>query len=653
MLFILIANAVESVNTEYESLWLSVHKPSPRLAWLTQHVGLVECQFSEAIKREIALVCTDLNTTMAKYTQPSDKAARLVFLHSTDASLGTEGYTITNKGRKVIIAAYGDAGWLYGLYHMLRLAATNHTLRKLNVREVPFFESRQLNHWDDLNGNIERGYAGRSLWQWDQLPSVISQRYIHYARACASVGLNGVVLNNVNADPRILRSDYLRKVAALADVLREYNIKVFLAINFAAPMKPSDTPDVMRKWGGIGTLTSADPCLPEVEQWWKQKADEIYKLIPDFGGFLVKANSEGMPGPQDYGRSHADGANMLARALKPHGGRVIWRTFVYNAHSDPDRLKRPYKEFMPLDGKFDQAVILQAKNGALDFQPMEPPQPLFCSMKHTPLMLEVQITQEYLGQSVYLVDLLPMWQAFLQSPVARRWLEDTDCPWIAGVANTGSDPNWTGHDFAQFNWYAFGRMAWQPFIDAHTVRQEWICQTWHTDKASQQVIEQMMEGSWRAFVSSQTPYALGMTVRRNGHLKAGFTERVPEYFSIGPSGIGTDRTCHGTGYAQQYPDSLANIFNNENTCPEDVLLCFHHLPWTYKMSSGKTLREAFLEGLHAGVEKAERNIKLWQGLSGKIDHNRHARVAKLLEVELYEAQLYYESAMKFYEQKVK
>ena len=389
----------------------------------------------------------------------------------------------------------------------------------MNIRETPALDSRQLNHWDDL-GTIERGYAGRSLWKWNDLPGKIDPRYTDYARANASIGINGVILNNVNADPRFLRRDYLEKIAVLAQIFRKYNIRVYLAANFGAPMKPSATPDVMRQWGGVGNLNTADPRNPEVQKWWKTKADEIYSLIPDFGGFVVKANSEGMPGPQDYGCTHADGANMLARALKPHGGIVMWRTFVYNPEIDKDRIKRSYKEFLPLDGMFDDNVILQTKNGALDFQPSEPAQPLFGSMTRTPLMAELQITQEYLGHSTYLVYLLPMWREFLDfdthckgagSTIAKILTGEVipqSYRAIAGVANTGDSHNWTGHHFAQANWFAFGRLAWNPKLETHKITSEWIKSTWNCDKQTLKVVEQMMMPTWKSFVCSHAPYSI-------------------------------------------------------------------------------------------------------------------------------------------------
>jgi alpha-glucuronidase len=362
-----------------------------------------------------------------------------------------------------VVAASTDLGALYGTFRLLRLFQTRQPVEALRIADHPHIGLRLLDHWDNLDGTIERGYAGESIWKWDELPGRVGSRVKDYARACASVGINGVVLNNVNSDPRVLRADYLEKVAALAAALRPYGVRVYLAANFAAPLRPSATPEKMKKWGGIGNLTTADPLVPRVGNWWRAKADEIYRAVPDFGGFLVKANSEGMPGPSDYGRSHADGANMLAEALAPHHGVVMWRAFVYPANADPDRAKRAYEEFHPLDGRFAANVLVQPKNGPLDFQPREPFHPLFGAMPETPLMMELQVTQEYLGHADHLVYLAPMWEEVLRSDTHERGagstvarvidgtLEEHTLTGIAGVANVGLDENWTGHPFAQAN----------------------------------------------------------------------------------------------------------------------------------------------------------------------------------------------------------
>ena len=399
-------------------------------------------------------------------------------------SVGDAGYVIRTTQidlrATVVIASGSDVGALYGVFHFLRLVQTGQPVASLSIEERPRFERRILNHWDNLDGTIERGYAGRSLWKWEELPGRLDPRLEEYARANASIGINGTVLNNVNANPASLSAPYLEKAAALAKLFRPYGIRVYLSANFNAPRS-------------LGKLPTADPLDPAVAAWWRQKADEIYRLIPDFGGFLVKANSEGQPGPQDYKRTHADGANVLADAVGPHGGIVMWRAFVYDASVDPDRVKRAYLEFVPLDGKFRDNVLVQVKNGPLDFMPREPFSPLFGAMPKTPLVAELQVTQEYLGHSNHLVYLAPMWKEFLDaetyaagpgSPVSRvldGTLHGYRRTAIAGVANTGLDTNWTGHDFAQANWYAYGRLAWNPALGAAEIADEWIRMTWSSD----------------------------------------------------------------------------------------------------------------------------------------------------------------------------
>jgi len=507
------------------------------------------------------------------------------------------------------------------------------------------FQLRLLNHWDNLDGSIERGYAGSSLWKWDELPEKVSDRVREYARLNASIGINGIVLNNVNADPRILRKDYLEKVKALADVFREYDIKVYLTANFAACLKPSKTPNEWKNWGGVGTLDTADPLKPEVEAWWKQKAAEIYSMIPDFGGFLVKADSEGMPGPQTYGRSHAEGANMLARALKPYGGLVMWRTFVYNPEVDKDRIKRCYKEFVKLDGQFMDNVILQVKNGGLDFQASEPVQPLFFAMKHTRLMPELQITQEYTGQSTYLVNLLPMWRHFLHDLGKKNIKKMAG---IAGVANVGSDANWTGNLFAQFNWYAFGRLSANPDISDDEIYHDWITQTFHVDSVTEKIIRQIMEPTWWDYTQSHSPYGLGFTLKREDHLTAGFEERVGTEWQCDTWGIGYDRTETGSNYISQFPAKMQSLYANPETCPDAYLLCFHKLPWTFKMKDGRFLREAFLEGLQQGERRATENRELWKSIKDRLPNNVYEQVLENFDNEIEAAKEFYRSAMNFF-----
>lgn len=440
---------------------------------------------------------------------------------------------------------------------------------------------------------------------------------------------------------------------------------MYLAPNFAAPVKPSTTKDVGKQWGGVGIghLDTADPLNPEVQKWWMDKVNEIYSLIPDFGGFLVKANSEGMAGPQDYHRSHVDGANMLARALKPHGGIVLWRTFVYNPEIDKDRMKRSYKEFQPLDGQFDENVVLQTKNGTLDFQPSEPAQPLFGAMRHTPLFPELQITQEYLGRSVSLVYLLPMWRkTFLdfdtycngKGSTVSNIIAGKTFPsrmlGMAGVGNIGRSRNWTAHHFAQANWYAFGRLAWNPEESTESITSDWIKSTWNCDEATLEVIRQMMMPTWESFVCAHAPYSLGFTVKREDHYTAGFEQRANKEWHVSKESIGTDRTTKGTNYVSQYFKYNKDIFNSLSQCPELYLLCFHNVPWSHKMKSGKSLREEFKSNLKRGIEQVDVNIGLWKSIRNKIDPVRYEEVLESLYKEQRDTKVFYQAALNFFSQ---
>lgn len=479
----------------------------------------------------------------------------------------------------------------------------------------PHFERRILNHWDNLDGTIERGYAGRSLWQWDQLPESVSPRYEEYARLISSMGINGTVLNNVNANSRILSHEYLPKVAAIADVLRPYGIRVYLSANFAAPMQ-------------LDSLPTADPQDKRVARWWKRKADEIYKLIPDFGGFLVKANSEGQPGPCDFGRTHAQGANMMARALRKHGGIVMWRAFVYSP-SDPDRAKQAYAEFKPLDGKFDSNVIVQVKNGPIDFQPREPVSPLLLDMPGTPLMPELQITQEYLGHRNHLAYLAPMWQEFFETAKPDRY----DA--IAGVANIGDAANFTGHPFGRANLYAFGRMAWDPTLSPDSIADEWIVRDLSvTEPVIKAKIKDIMLRSREAVVDYMMPMGLHHLFAWGHHygpepwcdIPGARPDWMPSYYHRADStGIGFDRSPSGSNATAQYPDSLAGLYADPETCPENLILWFHHLPWDYKLKSGDTVWSALCRHYERGYQTALDMLRDWDSLKhyfesdGKLD----------------------------------
>lgn len=658
---------LSTVDTGYE-LWMN-YKPLPE-SGLKQsairygsRITLPGSRYDEVIREELERALKALLTVTLTFVQ--DEAAGIQMSFCKDKGLGEEGYIIRSGKKRITLQAYSDAGFLYGTFHLIRLIQCGYPLEQLNIKETPALEFRMINHWVGLGGTVERGYAGKGLWAWDDLPKKIEPRYTDYARAEASIGINAVILNNVNSDPRILGHDYLEKVAALADIFRKYHIKVYLAPNFAAPVKPSTTKDAGKQWGGVGIghLDTADPLNPEVQKWWTDKVNEIYSLIPDFGGFLVKANSEGMAGPQDYHRSHVDGANMLARALKPHGGIVLWRTFVYNPEIDKDRMKRSYKEFQPLDGQFDENVVLQTKNGTLDFQPSEPAQPLFGAMRHTPLFPELQITQEYLGRSVSLVYLLPMWrQTFLDfdtycngkgstiSNIITGKTFPSRMLGMAGVGNIGRSRNWTAHHFAQANWYAFGRLAWNPEESTESITSDWIKSTWNCDEATLEVIRQMMMPTWESFVCAHAPYSLGFTVKREDHYTAGFEQRANKEWHVSKESIGTDRTTKGTNYVSQYFKYNKDIFNSLSQCPELYLLCFHNVPWSHKMKSGKSLREEFKSNLKRGIEQVDVNIGLWKSIPNKIDPVRYEEVLESLYKEQRDTKAFYQAALNFFSQ---
>lgn len=561
------------------------------------------------------------------------------------SGLGDEGFLIktlkVNGTPCTVIAARKDMGVMYGVFHFLRLLQTQSDIKDLNITQMPKLQRRMLNHWDNLNGTIERGYAGYTLWDWQRLPGYIDPRYRDYARANASIGINGTVLNNVNANARSLTTEYLIKAAALADVFRPYGIRVYLTARFSAPKE-------------LRALNTADPLDPEVRQWWKDKVKEIYKYIPDFGGFLVKANSEGQPGPQDYKRTHADGANMMAEALEPYGGIVMWRAFVYENSRNVDRAGNGYEEFKPLDGKFNKNVFVQPKNGPIDFQPREPFHPLFGAMPQTPLMLEFQITQEYLGYATNLAYLGPLFEECLDADTYTKGkgttvanvLEDYNrshsISGIAGVANIGTDINWCGHLFGQSNWYAFGRMAWNPELSSEEVADEWLRMTFNNNTSFVNPIKEMMQQSRETVVNYRNPLGLNHIMNFATHYGPGPWYKDPhwdakDYHKADETGIGVDRTSKGSNVVNQYAKPLAEILENLNTCPQKDLLWFHHLPWDYQMPSGKILWDELVAYYYKGVEEVRGMRKLWDSMEGKIDAERFNHVKQLLKVQEDEA----------------
>lgn len=536
-----------------------------------------------------------------------------------------EGFRITISEESTTVSAGTERGLLYGAFALLR-GETGY--------QAPFFKYRILNHWDNLDGSIERGYAGESIF-WNDDLTFDPRRLEYYAMANAAIGINGVVLNNVNASPKMLSRAYLQKVREIADILRPWGIRVYLSVNFASPM-------------ALGKLKTADPLDAKVRNWWKEKTKEVYQLIPDFGGFLVKANSEGQPGPFDYGRSHAEGANMLAEALAPYQGIVMWRSFVYGAkHKGEDRVKQAVSEFAELDGAFLPNVILQSKNGPLDFQPREPYAPIFDQMHKTPQMAELQITQEYLGQSKHLVYLAPMWKEFFGFVNPSRLVG------IAGVANIGDNTNWCGHHFSQANWYAFGRLAWDPTLSSEQIAWEWLTQTFDTSVSDQQPWTQekgrvldMMLRSREACVDYMMPLGLHHIFKFDHHMgpepdgfKAEYPiEWCPVYYHQADSiGVGFNRSSSGTNATAQYREPYHTLYNNIATCPEMYLLWFHHVPWDYRMKSGRTLWEELQCHYQHGVEETDDFLRVWEEVRPFIDSQRWQEVNDLLHFQQQDA----------------
>ena len=584
-----------------------------------------------------------------------------------------EGYNIyarpaqqgDNIQYEATITASNPIGLLYGAYELIRLQNTDayntgsgnqqNFSKAIDETEKPQVGLRILNHWDNLDGSIERGYAGKSIFKWEEIKlgkngkggsisKSLHDRLITYARANASLGINGSVLNNVNASPKMMTAEYINKVKVIANILRPYGIRVYLSINFASPM-------------ALGYTKTADPLDKKVQQWWQKKAKEIYATIPDFGGFLVKANSEGQPGPGDYHRTHADGANMLADAVKPYGGIIMWRSFVYGAnHKGEDRVKQAVSEFKGMDGKFRDNVILQSKNGPLDFQPREPYAPIFDNIKQTPQIAELQITQEYLGQSKHLTYLAPMWKEFFGFVNPDRLVG------ISGVANIGDDANWCGHPFSQANWYAFGRLAWNPSLTAEEIAHEWLVQTYENqDEKFTKPVEMMMMTSREACVNYMMPLGLHHIFKFDHHYGPepdGFIASYPlewcpvYYHKADAQGIGFDRSSKGTDAVGQYPEPYRSLYDNIETCPEEYLLWFHHVPWTYKMKSGSTLWQELCMKYNMGVAMVEVYRDFWhtsakQFMKGHEQEWQHTD--SLLNVQLENAKEWRNTCLKYFQ----
>ncbi|WP_083187193.1 alpha-glucuronidase family glycosyl hydrolase [Polaribacter vadi] len=562
-----------------------------------------------------------------------------------------------NGNKKIVITAKTATGVLYGVFRFLRELQTNQPIEQIKIIDSPKVDVRILNHWDNLDRTVERGYAGFSIFDWHKLPDFKDPRYLDYARANASIGINGTVVNNVNSNALILTPMYLEKVKALADIFRPYGLKIYLTARFSAPIE-------------IGGLKTADPLNEDVKNWWNEKVKEIYKYIPDFGGFLVKANSEGQPGPQDYDRNHVDGANMFADALAPFKGIVMWRAFVYSEHNPTDRAKQAYTEFVPYDGKFKDNVIIQVKNGAIDFQPREPFHPMFGAMPNTNLMIEFQITQEYMGGATHLVYQPKLFQEVLEADTYRKGkgsivakvidgsLHNKKLTGVSGVSNIGNDINWTGNHFLQSNWYGFGRLAWNPYLDAKSIADEWLRMTFTNENDFVNPIKNMMIDSRETVVNYMTPLGLHHIMATNHHYGPGpwvgnlsRPEWNPVYYhKANEKGVGFNRTKTGSNATAQYAPEVEEMFNNVSTTPEIYLLWFHHLPWDYKLKNGKTLWNNIALKYQQGVNEAENMISSWNLMEQYVDESRFKEIQMMLNIQYKEAKWWRDSCLLYFQQ---
>ena len=652
-LFMVLASLQASAQNDWSSLWLG--KASANACQVTTSA-------EENATVKIARQELENNWRGKNVELKIDKALNLGEGYNIYARPAQQGDNIQYEAT---ITASNPIGLLYGAYELIRLQNTDayntgsgnqqNFSKAIDETEKPQVGLRILNHWDNLDGSIERGYAGKSIFKWEEIKlgkngkggsisKSLHDRLITYARANASLGINGSVLNNVNASPKMMTAEYINKVKVIANILRPYGIRVYLSINFASPM-------------ALGYTKTADPLDKKVQQWWKKKAKEIYATIPDFGGFLVKANSEGQPGPGDYHRTHADGANMLADAVKPYGGIIMWRSFVYGAnHKGEDRVKQAVSEFKDMDGKFRDNVILQSKNGPLDFQPREPYAPIFDNIKQTPQIAELQITQEYLGQSKHLTYLAPMWKEFF------GFVNPDKLVGISGVANIGDDANWCGHPFSQANWYAFGRLAWNPSLTAEEIAHEWLVQTYENQNEKfTKPVEMMMMTSREACVNYMMPLGLHHIFKFDHHYGPepdGFIASYPwewcpvYYHKADAQGVGFDRSSKGTDAVGQYPEPYRSQYDNIETCPEEYLLWFHHVPWTYKMKSGSTLWQELCMKYNMGMAMVEVYRDFWhtsakQYMKGHEQEWQHTD--SLLKVQLENAKEWRNTCLKYFQ----
>lgn len=580
-------------------------------------------------------------------------------LDSELKQLGPEGFLIKNTtvdgSNVIVIAANEDIGVLYGAFHLLRMIQTRQNLEAVSFQSAPKVQYRTVNHWDNINRIVERGYAGLSIWEWGTLPEYRHPRYTDYARLNASLGINGTAINNVNANPDFLTPQFLEKITVLADIFRPYGIRVFLSVNYFSPMR-------------LGGLETADPLDPEVREWWKDKASEIYSYIPDFGGFLVKADSEGQPGPQHYGRNHAEGANVLAEALEPHGGIVIWRAFVYDPEQN-DRFREAYDEFVPLDGKFAENVILQVKNGPIDFQPREPLSPLFGALPQTNTMIELQVTQEYFGFNTHLAYQGPLFTEVLNADTYAKGegstvgkvvagdVFDYEMTGMAGVLNTGTDRNWTGHPFVQSSWYAYGRLAWDHTLSAREIADEWMRMTFTNNEEFLDPVKEIMMESREAGVNYRNPLGLTHLYAQGHHYgpapwhhRSGRADWTSVYYHrADDGGIGFDRTETGSNAVEQYHEPVAEMFRDINQIPEEYLLWFHRVSWDYQMASGRTLWEELVHKYYKGVDTVRWMQETWNSVEGLIDDERFEMVGALLKIQERDAVRWRDSCVLYFQ----
>tara|TARA_R110002020_G_scaffold91560_2_gene222378 strand:+ start:137835 stop:139988 length:2154 start_codon:yes stop_codon:yes gene_type:complete len=649
------------VSSEYRHVFSNIHfsYKSPILRSAAEELQLgVNGMLGQ--NKVVSLPFSDTTTMVILPQKELPDSLRSLVSMELD-QLSKDGFLIKSvsyKKREVLVlSAQTDLGVLYGTFHLLRKMQMNLPLSKTAIMESPKIDFRILNHWDNLDRTVERGYAGFSIWNWHKLPDYKDPRYKEYARANASIGINGTVLTNVNANALVLTPSYIEKVRALAEIFRPYGIRVYLTARFSAPME-------------IGGLETADPLDQKVISWWKQKTADIYKEIPDFGGFLIKANSEGQPGPQNYGRTHVDGANMMADAVAPFGGMVMWRAFVYSDQDPTDRAKQAYSEFVPFDGRFRDNVLVQVKNGAIDFQPREPFHPMFGAMPSTQLMMEFQITQEYLGFSTHLVFLPKLFQEVLEADTYRREqgatvanvvdgsLHSNKITGMAGVANIGTDLNWTGHPFGQANWYGYGRMAWDPYTTAETIADEWLKMTFGTNPKFIEPMTKLLLDSREAVVNYMTPLGLHHIMDTGHHYGPGpwignlsRPEWNPTYYHRADSlGIGFDRSKSGSNATAQYAPALSEKWGDPATTPEELLLWFHHLPWDYELKNGNILWNGIALKYQEGVDQVKRMGETWEKMEPYVESSYHQEVAMLLGIQLKESQWWRDACLLYFQQ---